>query len=145
MKTARFGLLTLAIAAIPLSGCQSDPSVTVARINGSALAYVACAGVPAGSDVQSSAQQNCETARAAMAARPEAKGWAFESVTVFPMSNPGALFAAAGESADVAIVGPFAAPESCDAVRNLVESLGLKTEPCESRFAVGDVWLKSTL
>lgn len=123
---------------LAVAGCQSDPSVHLARVNASILTWVACNGVSRGDD-SSPAGTACATAHAAEAGMEPLKQ--VGEVSVFILKNPGPLFAPPTQTAGEVTVGPYNDDASCEAVRGLVNSLGLSTTPCETRYALGKLML----
>jgi hypothetical protein len=129
------------VAALPVlvllagvAGCQSDPSVHLARVNASILTWVACNGVPRG-ETGTPGGDACAAAHAAEASMEPLHE--FGEVRVFIMKNPGPLFAPPTQAPGDVTIGPYNDDATCETVRGLVDRLGLSTTPCESRFAAG--------
>lgn len=148
----RFGWTRAASLAVALgagtllAGCQSDPTPHLARVNASILTHVVCAGVDHQNvDRPAPTRAICEAAIGAektMDPRPE---WG--EVSVFNMAQvrhdttPALPVAAPGQAPDTATVGPYKDVATCEAVRGVVNGLGIRTTPCETRFMVGHMMI----
>ena len=129
-----------------LAGCRSDPVPHLARVNASVLTHVVCAGVDQhGADTNAPGRATCDAAKGAektMDPRPE---WGevaiFEMAQVRHDTTPPLPVAAPGQAPDTATVGPYKDTATCEAVRGVVNGLGIRTSPCERRFMLGKMMI----